>query len=76
MVRGPQAGLELLSRLDGDDLVANHPRRHAVGAHLLEMTGDRLGARAGHRAAARATTNLPEQRYLEGRAARLKDERQ
>ena len=71
MVRGPRAGLELLATLDGDDRLAGHHRLDAVRAHLLELAGDREAAREHYRAAARATTSLPEQRYLEGRAARL-----
>ena len=71
MVRGPRAGLELLATLDGDDRLAGHHRLDAVRAHLLELAGDREAARQHYRAAARATTSLPEQRYLESRAARL-----
>jgi RNA polymerase sigma factor (sigma-70 family) len=71
MVRGPRAGLELLATLDGDDRLAGHHRLDAVRAHLLELAGDREAAREHYRAAARATTSLPEQRYLESRAARL-----
>ena len=71
MVRGPRAGLELLATLDGDDRLAGHHRLDAVRAHLLELAGDREAARERYRAAARATTSLPEQRYLESRAARL-----
>ena len=43
----------------------------AVRAHLLEMAGDRAAARAEYRLAARLTLSVPEQRYLESRAARL-----
>jgi RNA polymerase sigma factor (sigma-70 family) len=71
MVRGPRSGLDLLAQLDGDDRMADHHRLVAVRAHLLEMAGDRDAARASYRDAARRTTSLPEQRYLEGRAARL-----
>jgi RNA polymerase sigma factor (sigma-70 family) len=71
MVRGPEAGLDLLAGLDDDPRVAGHHRLAAVRAHLREMAGDREGARADYRTAARRTTSLPEQRYLEGRAARL-----
>jgi RNA polymerase sigma factor (sigma-70 family) len=71
MVRGPQAGLELLRPLDDDARVANHHRLEAVRAHLHELAGDRDAALASYRAAARRTTSVPEQRYLEGRAARL-----
>ncbi|GII00585.1 RNA polymerase sigma factor [Planobispora takensis] len=71
MVRGPRAGLELLATLDGDDRLTGHHRLDAVRAHLLEMAGDHDAARDAYRAAARRTTSLPEQRYLETRAARL-----
>ena len=71
MVDGPAAGLALLATLDGDDRIARHHRLEAVRAHLLELAGDLEGARASYRIAARRTTSLPEQRYLEGRAGRL-----
>jgi RNA polymerase sigma factor (sigma-70 family) len=71
MVQGPGAALDMLASLDDDDRMAGHHRVDAVRAHLLEMAGDRQGALAGYRAAARATTSVPERRYLEGRAARL-----
>jgi RNA polymerase sigma factor (sigma-70 family) len=71
MVHGPAAGLELLSRLDGDDRMAGNHRVDAVRAHLLEMAGDRDAARDRYLAAARRTTSLPEQRYLRSRAAQL-----
>jgi RNA polymerase sigma factor (sigma-70 family) len=74
MVRGPRAGLALLGTLDDDDRIADHHRLDAVRAHLLEMEGDRAAARASYRSAARRTTSLPERRYLESRAARLRDE--
>jgi RNA polymerase sigma factor (sigma-70 family) len=71
MVRGPQAGLELLRPLDDDDRIATHHRLLAVRAHLLEMAGDPAGARDSYQTAARRTTSLPERRYLEARAAQL-----
>ena len=71
MVRGPQAGLELLATLDSDGRMAGTHRLEAVRAHLLELAGDTAAARERYQAAARRTTSLPEQRYLEGRAARL-----
>ncbi|HEX3214801.1 MAG TPA: DUF6596 domain-containing protein [Actinomycetota bacterium] len=71
MVRGPRAGLELLATLDGDARMAGSHRLDAVRAHLLELAGDPAAARDHYRTAARRTTSLPEQRYLEGRAARL-----
>jgi RNA polymerase sigma factor (sigma-70 family) len=71
MVQGPRAGLDLLATLDGDGRLAGHHRLDAVRAHLLELAGDTTAARASYQLAARRTTSLPEQRYLEGRAARL-----
>jgi predicted RNA polymerase sigma factor len=71
MLRGPEAGLSLLRTLDGDERMAGHHRVEAVRAHLLELAGDQEGAVASYREAARRTTSLPEQRYLESRAARL-----
>jgi RNA polymerase sigma factor (sigma-70 family) len=71
MVRGPAAGLELLATLDTDERIARHHRLEAVRAHLLEMAGDVDAAWTSYRTAARRTTSIPEQRYLEGRAARI-----
>ncbi|MEU8267523.1 DUF6596 domain-containing protein [Sphaerisporangium sp. NPDC049002] len=71
MVKGPVAGLDLLAELDGDERLAGHHRLDAVRAHLLEMAGELDAARDRYRAAARGTTSIPEQRYLETRAARL-----
>ena len=71
MVHGPEAGLELLETLEADERIATDHRLEAVRAHLLERAGDNDAARASHRVAARRTTSLPEQRYLEARAARL-----
>jgi RNA polymerase sigma factor (sigma-70 family) len=72
MVDGPQAGLDLLATLNADERIARHHRLEAVRAHLLELAGDEAAARTSYRTAARRTTSLPEQRYLEGRAARLR----
>jgi RNA polymerase sigma factor (sigma-70 family) len=71
MVEGPQAGLGLLATLEVDGALAGHHRVPAVRAHLLEMAGDRDGARAAYREAARGMTSEPERRYLEERAERL-----
>jgi predicted RNA polymerase sigma factor len=68
MVSGPAAGLEALDAVTG---MAEHHRVDAVRGHLLEMAGDRAGAREAYRLAARRTTSLPERRYLDERAARL-----
>ncbi len=72
MVEGPRAGLDLLDDVATDGRVAGHHRLHAVRGHLLELVGDVDGARASYREARRRTTSLPEQRYLDGRAARLR----
>ena len=69
MVDGPRAGLALLATLDG--ALAESHRLVAVRAHLLELAGDEAAARDAYREAARRTTSLPEQRHLEGRAAKL-----
>jgi RNA polymerase sigma factor (sigma-70 family) len=71
MVEGPQAGLDLLATLDGDERLADHHRLDAVRAHLQEMAGDLEAAQASYRRAARRTTSTPERRYLEHRASRL-----
>ncbi len=71
MVDGPQAGLDLLAGLESDSRVAEHHRLDAVRAHLQEMAGDYPSAQASYRRAAKRTTSLPEQRYLESRAAAL-----
>jgi RNA polymerase sigma factor (sigma-70 family) len=69
MADGPAAGLEVLDGVD--DRLRGHYRLDAIRAHLLEMAGDTDGALAHYRAAASRTTNLPEQRYLATRVARL-----
>jgi len=71
MARGPQAGLDLLGSLEADQRIAADHRVQAVRAHLLEMAGDTAAARDAYLAAAGRATNLPQQRYLHARAARL-----
>jgi RNA polymerase sigma factor (sigma-70 family) len=71
MVQGPPAGLALLGKLAADERMTADHRLPAVRAHLLEMTGDPVAARDSYQAAARLTTNLPQQRYLHAKAARL-----
>ena len=73
MVEGPHAGLELLAKLAGDNRLAEHHRLESVRAHLLEMAGDLTAARAAYELAASRTTSEPERRYLEGKAAGLRD---
>ncbi|WP_435583068.1 RNA polymerase sigma factor [Amycolatopsis thermoflava] len=70
MTSGPRAGLELLESLAGDPRLAKHHRLHAVRAHLLERAGETAEARKEYQLAAKRTTSLPEQRYLQKRAAR------
>ena len=78
MVLGPAAGLADLDAIESDlrqghRVAAGGSRRpnhrtDAVRAHLLELGGDGAAARPLYLRAARRTLNLPEQRYLEGRA--------
>ena len=68
MVRGPRAGLAELDALEGE---LGH-RPDAVRGHLLERAGAYDEARAAYESAAGKTLSLPEQRYLQGRAARLR----
>ena len=74
MVDGPQAGLELLDRLDDASRAALGHRLDAVRGHLLDLAGDAAAARGAYLAAARGTTSVPEQRYLQARATRIAQE--
>ncbi|MCQ4118250.1 RNA polymerase sigma factor [Rhodococcus tibetensis] len=69
MVHGPATGLTMLEELDGP--LRGHYRLDAVRAHLLDMAGDTESAVTHYRAAARRTTNVPEQQYLAAQVARL-----
>ena len=71
MTHGPRAGLDLLTELGADERIAGDHRFHAVRGHLLERAGDHAAACDAYQEAARRTTNLPQQRYLNARAARL-----
>ncbi|MEV0077101.1 sigma-70 family RNA polymerase sigma factor [Nocardia neocaledoniensis] len=71
MAEGPDRGLALVTPLLDDPAMARHHRTHAVRAHLLEMTGDAQRALESYRRAAQLTASVPEQRYLNARAARL-----
>jgi RNA polymerase sigma factor (sigma-70 family) len=71
MAQGAPAGLALLEGLACDRRISDDHRFHAVRGHLQEMAGDPVAARASYETAARRTTNLPQQRYLHARAARL-----
>lgn len=71
MVHGADAGLRELAAAEADEALAGHHRLYAVRAHLLDMVGDRDTARGAYLLAARRTLSVPEQRYLESRAAAL-----
>jgi RNA polymerase sigma factor (sigma-70 family) len=73
MADGPTSGLQRLDRLATDKQLAEDHRLYAVRAHLLEMSGETEAACEAYRAAARRAKNLPQQRYLIGRATRLLD---
>jgi RNA polymerase sigma factor (sigma-70 family) len=68
MVRGAEAGLELLASLDSDERVSRHHRLYAMRGHLLELAGSPAQARAAFEEAARRTASAPEKRYLLNRA--------
>jgi RNA polymerase sigma factor (sigma-70 family) len=72
-VHGPTAGLALLGTLDTDARMAHTHRLEAVRAHLLEQAGETAAARRSYLRAATMTASLPERRYLELRAAGLRD---
>jgi RNA polymerase sigma factor (sigma-70 family) len=71
MVQGAHTALAQLAEAEKDPALADHHRVHAVRAHLLDLAGDHDEARTQYREAARRTLSLPEQRYLESRAAKL-----
>jgi RNA polymerase sigma factor (sigma-70 family) len=73
MADGPTSGLQRLEALATDKQLAEDHRLYAVRAHLLEMSGEPAAAREAYRAAAHRAKNLPQQRYLIGRATRLLD---
>jgi RNA polymerase sigma factor (sigma-70 family) len=69
MVHGAPQALTELASAEADPALTGHHRVAAVRAHLLEMAGDLVGARTQYRLAARLTLSVPEQRYLNSRAA-------
>jgi RNA polymerase sigma factor (sigma-70 family) len=69
MVHGAEAGLRQLA--EAGTALTGHHRVGAVRAHLLEMVGDHEAARGAYLLAARRTPSVPEQRYLQSRAAAL-----
>ncbi|MFB7247834.1 RNA polymerase subunit sigma-24 [Streptomyces populi] len=70
MVHDPRAALAELDLLEGESAAGY--RLDAVRGHLLERAGDPDAARAAYASAAARTLSLPERRYLEVRAARLR----
>lgn len=68
MAHGPDAGLAMFEPLISDPVMARQHRTHAVRAHLLERAGRDDDAREAYALAARLTTSVPEQRYLNARA--------
>ena len=71
MAEGPQAALGLIANLESDRRLEEDHRLYAVRAHLLEMTGDHRAAHDAYLAAGQRARSLPQQRYLNARAARL-----
>jgi RNA polymerase sigma factor (sigma-70 family) len=71
MSDGPDVGLSLLDTVGSDERLQRGHRYRATRAHLLELAGDRPGARAEFAAAAAAAQSTPERAYLERQAARL-----
>ncbi len=69
MAHGPRAGLAHLEPLLDRPELRRHHRLHAVRAHLLEMAGRPDEAAAAFALAASLTASIPEQRYLNRRAA-------
>jgi RNA polymerase sigma factor (sigma-70 family) len=70
MVHGPRTDVAELAA-DTEPALAGHYRIDAARAHLLELAGERDSARTHYQQAARRTLSVPEQRYLQSRAARI-----
>jgi RNA polymerase sigma factor (sigma-70 family) len=66
---GAQAALALVEPLLDEAALRRQHRVHAVHGHLLERLGRVDEARAAYAVAARLATSVPEQRYLQARAA-------
>lgn len=71
MSQGADAGLDELEGLRSDPSLARGHRVHAVRAHLRERAGRWEEAREAYLVAASRTKSIPEQRYLNRRAASL-----
>ena len=71
MVRGPEAGLDLLASLDGDARVARHHLLFAMRGHLLEMSGSPAAARGRVRGGRPADGQRPREAVPAAPGARL-----
>lgn len=69
MVDGPGAGLDMLDSLLQNEQVRHSHRLYAVRGHLLDTAGRAEEAQAAYTTAARLATSIPEQRYLNAKAA-------
>ena len=69
MVHGPEAGLLMITPLASTRELQHSHRLPAVRAHLLGLAGRPAEARIAYAEAARLATSIPEQRYLNERAA-------
>jgi len=65
--RGPQAGLELIDRIE----LENYQYLHATRAELLRRLGRTVEARGAYERALELVRSDPERRFLEGRLAAL-----
>ena len=66
---GPEAALAVVEPLLAEPALRRQHRVHAVHGHLLERLGRGEESRAAYAVAARLATSVPEQRYLQARAA-------
>lgn len=71
-VDGPMVALAQLAGVEREPGLAGHYRVEVVRAHLLEQAGDDPAACEAFASAARQTLSIPEQRYLERQAQRLR----
>ncbi len=71
MVRGPQAGLDELDVLEGDDRLAGYHYVPAVRADLLRRLDRRAEAAVAYRAALDLADNEAERKFLESRLAEM-----
>ena len=71
MLKGPQAGLQLLAEVQQDRRLTTSHRVPAVRGHLLELAGDSAAAAEAYHIASRLTTSRPERDYLLRKAAAI-----